>query len=76
MEGGNWKSKDLYLMQIKMNKPLTDTCSMPFGEHADKDMEDVPASYLIWYYDQNFPNQNKRVMEYVKENMDALRKEL
>ena len=31
---------------------FTDSTPMPFGEHKGKKMEDVPASYLLWLYNE------------------------
>lgn len=32
---------------------LTDESKMPYGVHKDKNMADVPASYLLWLYENN-----------------------
>lgn len=50
---------------------LNDKSPMPFGAHKGKKMADVPAHYLLWIYEQNLD-----VMNYIKENMDALLKEI
>jgi len=47
---------------------------MPFGIHKDKKMKDVPASYLIWLYDNN--KCTDIVREYIIDNLDVLRKEI
>lgn len=53
---------------------LTDTSPMPFGKYKGDDMEDVPASYLLWLYDNN--KCNKAVKDYIEDNMDVLKKEI
>lgn len=50
---------------------LTDYSRMPFGKHEGKEMANVPASYLMWFYQQNWP-----VIEYIRDNMDAIQQEL
>ena len=53
--------------------PLNDRSFMTFGKYAGIRMANVPAEYLIWIY------ENKKcradVAEYVKENLDVLRKQ-
>ena len=64
---------------------LEDLSPMPFGKHKGDDMEDVPAQYLMWLWNQNEEDYNlerhmstnkKAVMDYIKDNMDALILEL
>jgi len=50
---------------------LTDNSPMPFGTHKGTKMANVPAKYLLWIYEQNLD-----VMNYIKDNMDVLRKEV
>lgn len=58
-----------------MTKPvLTDDCPMPWGIHKGKRMEDVPASYLIYFYDQNKCSADVRA--YIEDNLDVLRMEV
>lgn len=47
---------------------------MPFGKYQGTEMENVPASYLIWLYDNN--KCNKEVKEYIEDNMDVLKMEI
>lgn len=56
------------------NQELTDTCPMPLGKYAGVPMQEVPASYLLWYQD-NAKAPNRAVIEYVKDNMEVLKKE-
>jgi uncharacterized protein (DUF3820 family) len=53
---------------------LTDTCPMPWGKYKGDDMEDVPASYLLFMYDNGGIN-DKQVLDYVEDNIEVLRKE-
>lgn len=52
---------------------LTDNCPMPTGKFKGDKMENVPAWYLLWIYDQNMCPQN--VKNYIDENRQVLEKE-
>ena len=52
---------------------LTDESPMPFGKHKNKKMIDVPASYLLFLFEEN--KCNKEVKEYIEDNMDVLKKQ-
>jgi uncharacterized protein (DUF3820 family) len=43
---------------------LSDISKMPFGKFRGQKLEDVPASYLIWLYDNN--KCNGELKEYIK----------
>lgn len=47
---------------------------MPWGQYKGKRMIDVPASYLLWLYENNKCNNDVR--EYIEDNMDALKLEI
>jgi len=54
---------------------LKDDSPMPWGkEHKGKAMVDVPASYLLWMW------ENKKggpfVRKYIKDNLEVLKKEM
>lgn len=55
---------------------LTDTDKMPWGQHRGEPMQDVPASYLHWLW-TNGKRENKTcpVADYIRRNIDALRKD-
>lgn len=53
---------------------MEDSDLMPFGKYKGKEMEDVPAQYLLWLYSEGCDNEY--VIDYVEENLDVLRKEL
>lgn len=56
-----------------MNK-LTDTSKMPWGKHQGTEMQDVPAYYLIWLYDNHKCSMDVR--DYIEDNMDVLQQEI
>ncbi len=55
-------------------RQLQDDDWMPYGKHSDKKMANVPASYLLWCY------ENKKIRNdvawYVERNMDVLKEEV
>jgi uncharacterized protein (DUF3820 family) len=53
---------------------LTDQSPMPFGVHKGTDMEDVPASYLIYLHENK--KTNPEVQEYIDDNMNVLLQEV
>lgn len=63
---------------------LDDNSEMPFGKHKGKEMVEVPASYLLWYWNENESKYTRgllslmqnSVMRYINENMDALKLEI
>lgn len=61
---------------------LTDDSIMPFGKYKGEKMANVPASYLLWIYDEwTLPNPrfgfvNQEVKAYIEDNLDVLRKEI
>ncbi|NDV94841.1 hypothetical protein D0T84_07905 [Dysgonomonas sp. 521] len=58
----------------KIDKVLSDESLMPFGKYKGKEMANVPASYLIWIYDNNKCTPD--VANYIEDNMDALKLEI
>lgn len=50
---------------------LTDNSLMPFGKYRGYKMANVPASYLIFIY-ENF-TINEHLKKYIGNNMDSLR---
>ena len=64
---------------------LTDKSIMSFGTHKGKEMQDVPASWLMWFYGQlkdkqnlgiQFNNMEQNMFDYVEDNLDVLKKEI
>ncbi len=55
-----------------------DACDpMPFGKYKGELMQDVPAAYLHWLWTQNQEGSSgdPKVMDYIKRNLHALKKE-
>jgi len=53
---------------------LYDNSPMPFGKYQGEKMANVPASYLMWLYNEN--KCNKEVREYIEDNLDVLQEEI
>jgi uncharacterized protein (DUF3820 family) len=56
---------------------LRDLSPMPFGKYEGTPMQDVEVSYLHWYW-HNVKAWNETglaVMDYIKENLQALKEE-
>lgn len=60
---------------------LTDTTPMLFGAHHDVPMQDVPARYLLYLWNDGYrlaTNEDSKrgaVARYIKANLDALSQE-
>lgn len=58
---------------------LTDQSPMPYGAHVNTKMEKVPASYLLWMWNDGVraavDEDSKRgtVARYIRDNMNALK---
>lgn len=46
-------------------KELTDSDPMPFGPHEGEQMEDVPASYLLWLEQTSLLQPHPEVQVYI-----------
>lgn len=53
---------------------LDDTSLMPFGKHKGTKLANVPASYLLFIY-ENF-QLHENLKEYIKRNKDVLQAEV
>ena len=53
---------------------MTDLDIMPFGKHKGKQMQDVPADYLIWLLDNGLKDGG--VKDYITENKKVLEVEV
>lgn len=58
---------------------MSDQDLMPFGKHKDKNMENVPADYLLWLYDEwrkvsdnAFDCNHLSVFAYIEEHHNTL----
>lgn len=50
---------------------------MPFGRHKGKAMANVPAKYLLWFYNNAdaMTESAKAVRRYILDNLDVIKKE-
>lgn len=53
---------------------LRDDSIMPWGVHKGKEMQDVPAKYLLWLHEENKCSDD--IKEYIIDNLDAIKKEI
>jgi uncharacterized protein (DUF3820 family) len=53
---------------------LTDNSIMPFGKYAGQKLANIPASYLIWIFENN--KCTAEVARYINENLDVLKEEI
>ena len=60
---------------------MNDLSPMPFGKYKGTPMQDVPANYLLWLWDnglkEKFLSDSERseVHQYIKDSMSALKQE-
>lgn len=57
---------------VKPPPELDDTSPMPFGMYKFVPMQDVPVSYLHWYWHNG---NDQRVLNYIQKSLDALKTE-
>jgi len=50
---------------------MTDESVMPFGKYKGDPIGTVPASYLLWLYEEN--KCYGEVKQYIRENMDVIK---
>lgn len=53
---------------------MTDNSKMPFGKYKGEKMANVPASYLIWIFENN--KCTPEVAKYIADNQDVLKAEI
>ncbi len=53
---------------------MTDSDLMPYGKYKVEKMANVPASYLLWLYEND--KCSASVMAYIKDNYDVLKMEV
>jgi uncharacterized protein (DUF3820 family) len=60
---------------------FTDDTIMWFGEHRNKKLEDVPDSYLAWFWSENqqdyidgkgLTTKQSKLMKYIEDNSDSI----
>lgn len=57
-------------------REFTDQTPFPFGnKHKGKPMQDVPAEYLLWCF-ENMQNLEQGIKDYINANMQGLRQEV
>jgi uncharacterized protein (DUF3820 family) len=57
-------------MKNPINKELTDNSPMPWGKFKGTAMVNVPATYLLWLYNEK--KCDNQVKEYIIDNMDII----
>lgn len=63
-------------MKSEIMSELNDTSPMPFGMHKGIPMQDVPAGYLHWYWQNGGKNDKQNpVANYIRKNLSALKME-
>lgn len=50
----------------------TDETEMPFGKHKGQKLANVPASYLLWWFDECKRDDWRDLQAYVKDNLQVL----
>lgn len=50
---------------------MNDNSLMPYGKYKGDKMLNVPASYLIWLYENNKASVD--VLAYIKDNLEVLK---
>ncbi|MDV3536801.1 hypothetical protein CMU91_14880 [Elizabethkingia anophelis] len=53
---------------------MKDTDQMPFGKYKGRQMQYVPADYLIWIFEEGKCTDN--VKKYIEDNMNVLEHEI
>ncbi len=58
-----------------MDTKLTDESAMPFGKHKGEKMENVPARYLLWLWEDGHWSKPAPLHDYIAESFSALSQE-
>ena len=53
---------------------MDDNSLMPFGKFKGEKMANVPADYLLWYYEQEWCKGELK--NYIKDNLESLNTEV
>jgi hypothetical protein len=59
-------------VKTMLSAPMTDKSIMPFGKHAGKKLEQVPASYLLWFDEQDWSHKYPKLEAYVAKHRELL----
>lgn len=62
------------LLPNEAMEKYNDNTVINFGAHKGKKLANVPASYLLWLYENNISHKPE-LKAYIEDNMDALKKE-
>ncbi len=53
---------------------MTDESLMPYGKYKGTKMANVPASYLLWVYDQEWCKGD--IKKYITDNLQTIKSEV
>lgn len=54
-------------------KEVTEFTRLKFGVHKDSELRDVPASYLLWCFDEDwFKKKYPAICDWIEDNHDDL----
>jgi len=60
-----------------IEEPMKGDDKMPFGKHKDKELDDVPAEYLLWMWEQEWVERKfPALYAYLEKVKDALEEEV
>lgn len=54
---------------------MNDNTVLDFGQYAGTKLANVPAEWLLWYYNDS-DRLNTELIDYIEDNLDVLRKEI
>lgn len=54
---------------------MNDNTVLDFGQYAGTKLANVPAEWLLWYYNDS-DRFNTELVEYIEDNLDVLKKEM
>lgn len=57
------------------SQKMTDESVMPFGKYKGMYLIEVPANWLLWYYENAEFGRDEALIAYIEDNMQALRSE-
>lgn len=63
-----------FIHKIKIINMLDDDSKMPYGKYKGEKMENVPAGYLLWLYENNKCGED--VKQYIEDNIDVIKVEI
>ncbi len=44
-----------------------------FGKHNGTKLGEVPASYLLWFYEKGWFGVNEKLKEWIKDNLEEIK---